>query len=300
MADATLSNRTLALDEKSASRTVSSASSLSPLSSLCADILPAIITNLRLRLQASRASTVGVRQGSIYSDNADAMDLDSPVVAALKARRKKAPDAKMDTEGAEQQEDDSQEQLVTQLLDMIKDATPEELALEQPKITSTIYRLKELQDQQPPKVSFHPAIANSRRERLEGMLIYLTSELSAIPPANWASYKKKLIKFCESELILNMTFPQRLFKVMEVIYLPEETEAIPKEDFDRMRSVARVCATAAQAMGPEDEDTDDLAKKWIGAKVRDLGYLKKMFGSMRGTFKASAPEQTEMPWEAQG
>ncbi|KAH6610585.1 glycoside hydrolase family 92 [Trichoderma cornu-damae] len=187
------------------------------------------------------------------------------------------------------------------LLDMVKHATPEQLAVNQPQITSALCRLKELQDQRHPKVSFSPAIASSRRERLEGTLIYLASELSAIPAANWTTYKKKLVKFCDSGLILNMTFPQRLYKVMDAIYLPEELEAIPREDFERMRSVARICVTAAQAMGPEGEDTDALAEKWICAKAQDLEFLEKTFRSMRRIYKVSTPEQTEMqmPWEAQ-
>ncbi|KAL7946499.1 hypothetical protein V8C42DRAFT_320820 [Trichoderma barbatum] len=228
------------------------------------------------------------------------MDLDSPVAATPKVRRKRTPGAKMATERAEEQEEYSEEQLVLKLLGIVEKATPEELGSQQGEIKGTLHRLKELQDQQPPKVSFNPSIANTRSERLEGTLIYLTSELSAIPASNWASYKKKLIKFCESEIILNMTFAQRLYKVMEVIYLPEELEAIPKEEFDRMHSVARVCATAAQAMGSEGEVTDALAEKWISAKVRDIEFLKKMFCSMRGTFKASGSEQTEMPWETKG
>ncbi|UKZ80947.1 hypothetical protein TrVFT333_008712 [Trichoderma virens FT-333] len=269
MADATQSNNPFALDERSASRA------------------------------PSRASTISLQQGSIYSETPDTMTVDSPTVTAPKTRRRRNTDAKMATGCTEYQENDSQEQLVMELLDMVAGATPDDLASQQDKITSTLYRLKDLQDQQPPKVSFNPSIANSRRERLEGLFIYLTSELSAIPATNWASYKKKLIIFCESELIINMEFPQRLYKVMEIIYLPEELEAIPKEEFERMRSVARVCATVAQAMGPDGEVTDALAEKWISAKVRDLEFLKKMFHSMRNTFKSSGFEQTEMPWERQ-
>ncbi|KAK4067465.1 uncharacterized protein Triagg1_7645 [Trichoderma aggressivum f. europaeum] len=240
---------------------------------------------------ASRASTI--------SEPQDTMDLDDPAATTPKPRRKKTDDAKKVTEHTEDQEEDSQEQLVVNLLEMVVGATPDDLATQQDEITSTLLRLKELQDKQPPKVSFNPSIANSRRERLEGTLIYLTSELSAIPASNWASYKKKLIRFCESETIINMEFPQRLLKVMDIVYLPEELEAIPREEFGRMQSVARVCATAAQAMGPDGENTDGLAEKWVSAKVQDLEFLKKMFGSMRNTFRASGFEHTRMPWETQ-
>lgn len=122
------------------------------------------------------------------------MDLDDAVATAPKSRRRKTAGAKKAIEITEDQEDDSQEQLVMNLLDIVADATPDELVARQDKMTSTLLRLKELQDQQPPKVSFSPSIANSCRERLEGVLIFLTSELSAIPASNWASYKKKLIK----------------------------------------------------------------------------------------------------------
>ncbi|KAL7932728.1 hypothetical protein V8C35DRAFT_281498 [Trichoderma chlorosporum] len=269
MVDATQNNSALTMDEKPASRT------------------------------ASRASTHSVHDSS-YNESPDKMGLDdSPIVITPKSRRIKISKAKMATKHMEEQEDDSQEQLVMNLLDMVEDTTPEALASQKEKITNTLYRLKKLQDKQPPKVSFNPSIANSRRERLEGTLLYLTSELSAIPATNWASYKKKLIKFCESEAITNMEFPQRLYKIMDIIYLPEELEAIPREEFDRMHKVARVCATAAQATGPDGEVIDGLAEKWINAKARDLEFLKKMFSSMRNTFKASGFEQTEMPWERQ-
>jgi hypothetical protein len=63
--------------------------------------------------------------------------------------------------------------------------------------------------------------------------------------------------------------------------------------------VARICVAAAQAMGPESENEQVRAEKWISAKMQDLEFLKKMFRSVRGIYKVSAPEQTEMPWETQ-
>lgn len=233
------------------------------------------------------------------------MDLDDAAVTAPKAQSGDEDVGSLGdiepggVEEEEEEEDVTQEQLVTKLFDMVNDVTAEELALNQLQITNAICRLKKLQDQQPPRIAFSPAIANSCRERLEGTFPYLASELSAIPPANWAAYKKKLVKFSESEPIINMTFPQRLYKVVDIVYLPEEMDAIPKEEFERMHSVARICATAAQAMGPDGESAEALAEKWISAKVQDLAFLKKMFSSMRGVYKASSPKRTEMPWETQ-
>lgn len=228
------------------------------------------------------------------------MDLDDPAATTPKAQSKDGNIGSLEAVEFEAvKEDDTQEELVMKLFGMVHNVTAEELALKQLQITHAICRLKELQDQQPPRVAFSPAIANSCRERLEGTLNYLTSELSAIPPANWAAYKKKLIKFAESEPITNMTFPQRLYKVVDIIYLPEEMDAIPKEEFGRMHSVARICAAAAQAMGPDSESVEVLAEKWVSAKVQDLYFLKKIFRSVRGIYKASVPEQTEMPWETQ-
>jgi hypothetical protein len=220
------------------------------------------------------------------------MELDDPTVTTPKAESK-------DEDLGSLEAIHTQEELIMKLFDMVRDVSAEQLALNQLEITNTVCRLKELQDQQPPKASFNPAIANSCRERLEGMLTYLASELSAIPPANWTRYKRKLIKFCQSERILNMTFPQRLYKVVGIIYLPEEMDAIPKEEFERLHSVARICVAAAQAMGPESENEQVRAEKWISAKMQDLEFLKKMFRSVRGIYKVSAPEQTEMPWETQ-
>ncbi|KAL6902690.1 hypothetical protein GGI43DRAFT_402535 [Trichoderma evansii] len=246
----------------------------------------------------SRASTAGRKQDSTYDGNTEAMDLDDPAVTAPKAESGDENVGSLeDIEPGGVEEGDTQEQLVMKLFDMVNDVTAEELALNQLQITNAICRLKKLQDQQPPRITFSPAIANSCRKRLEGTFTYLTSELSAIPPANWAAYKKKLFKFCESEPIVNMTFPQRLYKVVDIVYLPEEIDAIPKEEFERMHSVARICATAAQAMGPDGEDAEALAEKWISVKVKDLDFLKKIFRSVKGVYKASSPERTEMPWE---
>lgn len=239
-----------------------------------------------------------MKDSSTHGENTDAMELDDPTATTPKAESKDGNLSSLEaTKHEEVKEDDTQEELILKLFDMVRDVTAEQLALKQLQITNTICRLKQLQDQQPPKAAFSPAIANSCRERLEGTLTYLTSELSAIPPANWTTYKRKLLKFCESELILTMTFPERLYKVVDIIYLPEEMDAIPKEEFERLHSVARICVAAAQALGPESESEEALAEKWISAKAQDLEFLKKMFRSMRGIYKASAPERTEMPWE---
>ncbi|KAM0463994.1 hypothetical protein ACHAO4_000719 [Trichoderma viride] len=246
----------------------------------------------------SRDSTTELKDSSTHGENTDAMELDDPTATTPKAEWKDGNLGSLEaTKHEEVKEYDTQEELILKLFDMVRDVTAEQLALKQLQITNTICRLKQLQDQQPPKAAFSPAIANSCRERLEGTLTYLTSELSAIPPANWTTYKRKLLKFCESELILTMTFPERLYKVVDIIYLPEEMDAIPKEEFERLHSVARICVAAAQALGPESESEEALAEKWISAKAQDLEFLKKMFRSMRGIYKASAPERTEMPWE---
>jgi hypothetical protein len=249
--------------------------------------------------KSSPAKSTGLKDSSTHGQDTEAMELDDPTETTPKVESKDNLGSLETIELEEEKEEDTQEELIKKLFDMVRDVTAEQLALKQLQITNTICRLKQLQDQQPPKATFNPTIANSCRERLEGTLTYLTSELSAIPPAKWATYKRKLLKFCESEPILTMTFAQRLYKVVDIIYLPEEMDAIPKEEFERMHSVARICAAAAQALGLEGESEDALAEKWISAKAQDLEFLKKMFRSMRGIYKASAPERTEMPWETQ-
>ncbi|KAL7895237.1 hypothetical protein HDV64DRAFT_287527 [Trichoderma sp. TUCIM 5745] len=252
-------------------------------------------------LKSNPASTTELKDSSTHCEDTEAMELDGPTATPQKAESKDGNLGSLEiTKLEDTKEDDTQEELIMKLFDMVRDVTAEQLALKQLQITNTICRLKELQDQQPPKITFNPTMANSCRERLEGTLAYLTSELSAIPAAKWTIYRKKLLRFCESESILAMTFAQRLYKVVDIIYLPEEMDAIPQEDFERMHSVARICVAAAQALGPESESEEILAEKWISAKAQDLEFLRKMFRSMRGIFKASAPERTEMPWETQG
>ncbi|TFB01157.1 hypothetical protein CCMA1212_006667 [Trichoderma ghanense] len=230
-------------------------------------------------------------------DNADIMEIELPPVLPPPARtkRKRAPVAPM---APEAQGDEPSEQLVTALHAMIKNADPDDFLAKQVDITALVLRLKHLQDLQPPRVSFSPAIAASRRTRLEAALELLNADICAIPPLSWATYRKKLLRFSETEMVSKMSFAERLYKVTEIVYMPEELDALPKEDFKRLEGVVRICATAAQALSVEgEESSDEMAERWVRAKTKDLEFFNRMFASMRGTFKASMGEDVEMPWE---
>ncbi|KAL6866679.1 hypothetical protein J3F83DRAFT_740727 [Trichoderma novae-zelandiae] len=242
------------------------------------------------------------QEDSMFVDDADAMETEFPPVRALpaKAKRKRAPIAKMAPEHAGTEEAQTPELLVTSLHTMVENADPEDFIGKQVEITGIVLRLKHLQDQQPPRVPFTPAIAASRRTRLEAALELLIADICAMPPLSWAIYRKKLLKFSETEAVSNMSFAQRLYKVTEIVYMPEELDALPKEDFERLQGVVRICATAAQALTVEgEESTDAMGERWVKAKTQDLEFFKKMFTSIRGTFQASVGEGegAEMPWE---
>ncbi|KAL7811431.1 hypothetical protein V8C44DRAFT_330417 [Trichoderma aethiopicum] len=197
--------------------------------------------------------------------------------------------------------DETPEQLVAALHAMItNNADPDDFLAKQADITALVLRLKHLHDQQPPKVSFTPTIAASRRTRLEAALELVLADICAIPPLSWATYRKKLLRFSETGAVSKMSFAERLYKVTEIVYMPEELDALPKEDFTRLEGVVRICATAAAALSVEGEESmDEMGQRWVRAKTKDLEFLKMMFASVRGTFKASLGEggDVEMAWE---
>ncbi|PTB64628.1 hypothetical protein BBK36DRAFT_1123105 [Trichoderma citrinoviride] len=199
------------------------------------------------------------------------------------------------------EEGQTPEDIVAALHALIRNADdPDDFLAKQVDITALVLRLKHLQDRQPPRVSFSPAVAASRRTRLEAALELLLADTCAIPPLKWAAYRRRLVKFSESETVSEMSFAQRLCKVTEIVYMPEELDALSKEDFKRLQGVVRICATAAQALTVEGEESmDGLGERWVQAKARDLEFFRTMFASVRGTFKASVGEgeDVEMPWE---
>ncbi|KAL7816178.1 hypothetical protein V8C26DRAFT_435125 [Trichoderma gracile] len=237
---------------------------------------------------------------SLFVNDADAMDIELPTALPPPARtkRKRAPVAPMAPEAPG---DETPQHLVAALHTMIRNADPDDFLAKQVDITALVLRLKHLQDQQPPKVSFTPAIAASRRTRLEAALELVLADICAIPPLRWEIYRKKLLRFSETEKVSRMTFAERLYKVTEIVYMPEELDALPKEEFGRLEGAVRICVTAAQALTVEGEEekTDELGERWVRAKMKDLEFFKKMFISIRGTFKASMGEgaDVEMSWE---
>ncbi|ETS00446.1 hypothetical protein M419DRAFT_131586 [Trichoderma reesei RUT C-30] len=227
------------------------------------------------------------------------IDLPLPPPPPARTKRKRAPVAPMAPE-SQHEGDEMPEHLVAALQAMVKNADPEGFLAKQVDITALVLRLKHLQDHQPPKVSFTPVIAASRRTRLEAALEVVKADFCAIPPLSWATYRKKLLRFSETESVSNMSFAERLYKVTEIVYMPEELDALPKEDFKRLEAVVRICATAAQALTVDGEDSaDELGERWVRAKMKDLEFFKKMFASIRGTFRASigVGVVVEMPWE---
>lgn len=130
-----------------------------------------------------------------------------------------------------------------------------------------------------PRAPLVPQIAGNRTNQLCAILEHLKKDLSMIPVSAWETYKKKLLKFTASEQIVTLDFEQRLGKVMNILYLPEELESVATGEWDRLYAVARVCAVITEAIGAEYEVAPEMADKWLGSKTRDITWLKKTLGA---------------------
>ncbi|GAB0134435.1 hypothetical protein EsDP_00002808 [Epichloe bromicola] len=116
--------------------------------------------------------------------------------------------------------------------------------------------------------------------RLENIVRHIPRELEAVSPEKRATYLAGLKKFCNSTIIHGMDYEQRLLKIVGIVYLEEELDAVARNEWTRLEQIAGLCSIIAEAIGPEDEIVDEQTKnRWIAARKMDIASLKKLLAA---------------------
>ncbi|KAH7312283.1 hypothetical protein B0I35DRAFT_436586 [Stachybotrys elegans] len=134
-----------------------------------------------------------------------------------------------------------------------------------------------------PRVSLDPDIAKIPPSCLKEALRNSPEETAKIPTAAWDSYKQKLIEFSESSDVLSMDFLQRLEKISQILYLPEELETMRTGDWARLEAATVLCAMLARTTSwKEEPEAEEWINQWYRLKMRDQGFLKNVFALKKG------------------
>ncbi|KAM3501174.1 hypothetical protein MY10362_005771 [Beauveria mimosiformis] len=131
---------------------------------------------------------------------------------------------------------------------------------------------------------------NGPAERLQLVEKLIGPQLLQIPCRAWRIYKSKLLRLCASPGVHNMDFRQRLEKVKEVVYLPEEAELLRRGNAERMGCAVRVCATVTEILGPEEEQVPEEMPAWVAAQLQEVAWKAKVTTAWRKYW----PEPEEM------
>ncbi|KAK2594055.1 hypothetical protein QQS21_008240 [Conoideocrella luteorostrata] len=116
--------------------------------------------------------------------------------------------------------------------------------------------------------------------RLENLLRHIPDQIASVDPNRWPSHVEKLKRFCNSAAIHNMGFEQRLMKIIDIIFLHEDIDAVANREWDRLERIAGLCSIIAEIIGPDNEAVDDETKnRWIAAKKVDIASLKRVMGA---------------------
>ncbi|QLI66415.1 uncharacterized protein G6M90_00g037900 [Metarhizium brunneum] len=95
------------------------------------------------------------------------------------------------------------------------------------------------------------------------MVPHLRDGISSVTPTNWSRCTRRIQRYANSEGIRGADFKQRLMRLVEIVYLPEELE---------------LCSVIAETLGPEDEVVDyETRNRWIKEKNEDINSLKMLF-----------------------
>lgn len=104
------------------------------------------------------------------------------------------------------------------------------------------------------------------------------ADLVNIPPEVLKGYCEKLGDITKEFKWDGMDYSQRLAKIVDVIYLEEEEEAIVTGDVQRLKGVVVLCADMAAMLGPEDKKAKQTAENWKKAKFEDVRWLERNIG----------------------
>ncbi|KAK5987906.1 hypothetical protein PT974_12042 [Cladobotryum mycophilum] len=166
-----------------------------------------------------------------------------------------------------------------EILDEMSMITSDEWESYRPKLFDSLQLVAEREEAK--LRSLGPMAAKSSLTRLDGAIAHLASDIALVPAANWRSYEKKLRQLCNSPVFFTYDFRQRLWKIMDLMFLPEEAEVIECGQWDRLEAVAKIVGTIAESIGPVEENASELAYKWFDSKIRDIRFLEKLMTSIK-------------------
>lgn len=112
--------------------------------------------------------------------------------------------------------------------------------------------------------------------RIQALKTYVPNSFSHISEKLWTRYNRKLSKFCQEPGFLEMDYMQRLERVMDIFYLPEEEMAFGDCDWRRMELAVSICVAITEMMGDDAESEEEEGKAWAEGKLEDIRWLKKI------------------------
>ncbi|KAJ6788356.1 hypothetical protein PWT90_07296 [Aphanocladium album] len=127
-----------------------------------------------------------------------------------------------------------------------------------------------------PRADMHPVSVDSPSRRLGMVETLIARELAAVPAEAWRTYKGKLLRWCRGTSIHGMDYRQRLEKVREILYVPEEMEMVRRGDEKRIECVIRMCAAVTEITGPDDEIVPEEMNQWVAVQIKDLAWKVKV------------------------
>lgn len=145
-----------------------------------------------------------------------------------------------------------------------------------------------------PRANMFPASAGgSPAQRLDMVETLIAPQLAQLPAHVWQGYKAALLRLCAASSsasssgsgnavqFLNMDYRQRLLKVKEVVYLPEEIELLHGGDAQRIECAIRVCATVTEITGRDEEIVPEEMAAWVEAELKDMAWKVKVTSAWR-------------------
>lgn len=112
--------------------------------------------------------------------------------------------------------------------------------------------------------------------RIQALQTYVPSSFAHISERLWSRYSRKLSKLCEEPGFLEMDYMQRLERVMDIFYLPEEAKAFGDCDWCRMELAVPICVAITEMMGDDADSEKEEGKAWAEGKLEDIRWLKKI------------------------
>lgn len=124
--------------------------------------------------------------------------------------------------------------------------------------------------------SSHIAANNPTRRLLLIENLIGPDMLAKIPKRTWAGYKQRLLRLCAHPALANMDYRQRLEKIKEIVFLPEEMELLRYGNNERIGCAIRVCAAVTEITGRDDEIVPEEMAAWVDVQLQDVAWKSKV------------------------